>query len=94
MPVTERLWTWDHVLQGGRDFELSMILVLSFLCLVLVLSRHGRRYFDQLFASWCTLAAAFACSGPAKTSLAHRMLALVDQRRSPAMSMQRFPLQI
>src|SRR5665213_889671 len=56
MPVTERLWTWDHFLQGGKDFELGTILVLSFLCLVLVLSKHGKQCVDSLFANGCHLA--------------------------------------
>ena len=55
MPLTERLWTWDHFLHGGQDFEMSTILVLSFLCLVLVLSKHGKQGVDSLFANWCHL---------------------------------------
>ena len=40
MPVTQHLWTWDHFLHGGRDFELSTLMILSFLGLVLVLSKN------------------------------------------------------
>lgn len=56
MPVTQRIWNWDHFLRGGQDFELSMLLVLSFLCLALLLAKHGEQcvdsLFDFLFAGW------------------------------------------
>jgi hypothetical protein len=50
MPITEHLWTWDCFLQGGRDFELSSIALLSFLCLVMVLSRTYKQCVDVLFS--------------------------------------------
>lgn len=52
MPVTQHLWTWDHFLRGGQDFELGMLVILTFLCLVLVLSRHSKQGVDSLFAAW------------------------------------------
>lgn len=56
MPITQRLWNWDHFLRGGQDFELSVFLVLSFFCLVLVLSRHCKQCVDSLFAAGSRLA--------------------------------------
>lgn len=50
MPVTEYLWTWDHFLQGGRDFELSSIVLLSFFCLVMVLSSSHKHCVDLLLS--------------------------------------------
>jgi hypothetical protein len=39
MPLTQRLWTWDHFLHGGQDFELTSLMILDVLCLVLVISQ-------------------------------------------------------
>lgn len=48
MPITEHFWTWDRFFQTGRDFELSTLMVLTFLCLVLVLSRQRKQRIDFL----------------------------------------------
>ncbi len=40
---TEHLWTWDRFLRGGQDFELSLLALIAFFCLVLVLAVHFRR---------------------------------------------------
>jgi hypothetical protein len=47
---TERLWTWDHFLRGGQDFELSLLALIAFFCLVLVLAEHFRRNVSDRFA--------------------------------------------
>ena len=59
MPITEHFWTWDRFLQGGRDFELESIVLLSFLCLVMVLSKGDRHCVGLLFSAWRRLADAF-----------------------------------
>ena len=46
---TEHLWTWDHFLRGGQDFELSLLALLAFFCLILVLAQYFRRRFSELF---------------------------------------------
>jgi hypothetical protein len=56
MPVTQHLWTWDHFLHGGRDFELSTLMILSLLGLVLVLSKNLKQCIDSLLSALCTLA--------------------------------------
>jgi hypothetical protein len=56
MPVTQHLWTWDHFLHGGRDFELSTLMILSFLSLVLVLSKSLKQGIDSLLSALCVLA--------------------------------------
>jgi hypothetical protein len=38
MPITQHLWTWDHFLHGGQDFETSALMILTALNLVLVLA--------------------------------------------------------
>ena len=58
MPVTQHLWTWDHFLHGGRDFELSTLMILSILGLVLVLSKNLKQCIDSLLSRLCTLACA------------------------------------
>lgn len=47
MPITEHVWTWDRFLQGGQDFELGTLLVLSFLCLVLVLLKQCKQWLES-----------------------------------------------
>jgi hypothetical protein len=95
MPVTERLWTWDHFLQGGKDFELNAILVLLFLCLVLVLSKHGKQGVDSLFAHWCHLVFISDLRHSARIALAGAALASSKGRApSPVLSMNSLPLQI
>jgi hypothetical protein len=59
MPVTQHLWTWDHFLHGGRDFELNTLMILSLLGLVLVLAKSLKHSIDSLLSELCTLA--FAC---------------------------------
>ena len=56
MPVTQHLWTWDHFLHGGRDFELCTLMILSVLGLVLVLSKNLKQCIDSLLSRMCTLA--------------------------------------
>jgi hypothetical protein len=45
---TEHLWTWDRFLRGGQDFELSLLALLAFFCLILVLAQHFRRSVSEL----------------------------------------------
>ena len=59
MPITQHLWTWDRFLQGGRDFELGTFVLLSFLCLVMVLSRSYQNRVDVLLSARTFLAALF-----------------------------------
>lgn len=51
MPITQHFWTWDHFLQGGRDFESGIIAVLSIFLLVLVLSKSYKQCVDVLFSA-------------------------------------------
>jgi hypothetical protein len=59
MPFTQHLWTWDHFLRGGNDFETTTLLVLSFLGMALVLSRQLKQSLDSLFAALRFLSFAF-----------------------------------
>ena len=46
---TEHYWTWDHFLRGGQDFELSLLALLAFFCLILVIAQCFRRRVSDLF---------------------------------------------
>lgn len=54
-PLTQHLWTWDHFLHGGQDFELHTLVILTFLCLVLVLCKQLKWSADVLLEGWLTL---------------------------------------
>jgi hypothetical protein len=45
---TEHLWTWDRFLRGGQDFELSLLALLAFFCLILVFAEYFRRKVSDL----------------------------------------------
>jgi hypothetical protein len=51
LPFTQQFWTWDRFLHGGHDFETSVLLILTTLCLVLVLARRGNQCLSLLFRS-------------------------------------------
>jgi hypothetical protein len=80
MPVTEHFWTWDHCLHGGDDFEMSALLILSILCLVLVLLKHGKQGIDSLFANWCLLAFIFDQHRLVRTPMRGAFLILLAER--------------
>lgn len=48
LPFTQHLWTWDHFLHGGQDFETSVLLIVTSLCLVLVMVRGCKQWLAQL----------------------------------------------
>jgi hypothetical protein len=50
-PLTQRIWSWDHFLRGGQDYESSTLMVLAFLCLMLVLAQQCRQSVCLLFAA-------------------------------------------
>lgn len=39
-PLTQSIWTWDHFLQGGQDFESGALASLATLLLVFLLAQH------------------------------------------------------
>ena len=55
MPITQHIWTWDHFLRGGQDFETCASMTLVCLCLILVLARCCKQSVDALFAVLCRL---------------------------------------
>lgn len=50
MPLTQHLWTWDGFLRGGRDFELGLLMIVTFLCFVLLRAQQSRQRLGSLLA--------------------------------------------
>lgn len=50
MPLTQYLWTWDHFLHGGLDFETSLLIIVTFLCFAMLRAQHGRHNLESQFA--------------------------------------------
>ena len=50
MPLTQYLWSWDHFLHGGQDFELGILMALTLLCLALLLSKQCKRNLSDSLA--------------------------------------------
>lgn len=51
MPLTQRIWGWDHFLHGGQDFETGTLVILSILCLAVLLSHICKRRVDSWFVA-------------------------------------------
>lgn len=58
MPITEH-WDWDHFVQTGRDFEIGTLMLLTFFCLVLVLSKQLKQGIES-FLSFLSLCSSLA----------------------------------
>ena len=94
-PLTQHVWTWDHFLYGGQDYESSTLMILVFLSLVLVLAQHCKQSMSLLFAAWCQgsflsrdpLLRRIALEGP--FSISHS-----ECGASPGLEMYSLPLQI
>ena len=52
LPFTQQVWTWDRFLHGGQDFETTLLLILTSLCLVLVMARGCREGIKLLLTLW------------------------------------------
>ena len=95
MPVTQHIWTWDHFLRGGHDFELTTLLVLSFLGMALVLSRQFKDCLDSLFASWLLFSGTFSESIQGRTPIGGAFSRFpAEYLASPPVGIYRLPLKI
>ena len=91
MPATQHLWSWDHFLHGGHDYELGTLMLLSLISLALVLPKHCKQYVDSLFASWVRLRFFFCDAGLSKEAFC----AFDSLCGGPAnIDIRTFPLQI
>jgi hypothetical protein len=95
MPFTQHLWTWDHFLHGGRDFELGMLMVLSLLSLMLVLAESCKQCLHALLSTWHSLRDTFHSSA-SQEKLLHGTFTLfrVDLTTCRASSLCYLPLLI
>ncbi|HEY2471954.1 MAG TPA: hypothetical protein VGI45_29485 [Terracidiphilus sp.] len=59
MPLTQHIWTWDHFLHGGQDFESGMLVIVTVLSLAVLLSQLCKQQVDSLFASCCLVISGF-----------------------------------
>ena len=55
LPFTQQVWTWDRFLHGGQDFETTVLLILTSLCLGLVMARVCRQGIKLLLTMWSQL---------------------------------------
>lgn len=55
-PLTQQLWSWDHFLHGGQDFELAALMIFTALALVVVLSKQCGQYVHVQLGPLCLLA--------------------------------------
>ncbi len=95
MPITEHIWTWDHFLQGGQDFEFGALLVLSIFCLVLVLSRQCQQWVESSLSTWCLASLEFVDHALPPICLAGDVTVFyTEPGTDPGAPTQDFPLQI
>jgi hypothetical protein len=91
LPFTQQVWTWDRFLHGGQDFETTVLLILTSLCLVLVMARVCRQGIKLLLTLWLQLLVR-RCSAIMQPS---RIWVLcLDRSTSPPMAKYNLPLQI
>lgn len=50
MPLTQHFWAWDHFLHGGRDFETSLLLIVTLLCFLLLRTQRNQEDPGSLLA--------------------------------------------
>ena len=95
MLLTERIWTWDHFLQGGQDFEFTALAILTTLCLVLVLAQHCKQSVDLLLAARHLFSLICHDCVLAKTTRSDTCSTFRNERvSSPVLGMCSLPLQI
>ena len=94
-PVTQRIWTWDHFLHCGQDFESSVLMILIALCFVLLLAQHCKQRVKCLLAT-CPLSP-FICDDHllAGTALGEAITAFRSERvPNPTSGIYKLPLLI
>jgi hypothetical protein len=91
LPFTQQVWTFDRFLHGGQDFETTVLLIVTSLCLALVMARGCRQGIRLLLTVWSKLLVR-RCSAlmqPSRTSTT-----CVDRSAGPLITMCNLPLQI
>lgn len=95
MPLTQRIWTWDHFLHGGQDFESGMLIIVAILCLAVLLSQLCKRRIDSFFAAWRLFASPLNDCASARLRLARAFSILrTEQPAGSSIDIYSLPLQI
>ena len=95
MPLTQDIWTWDHFLRGGPDFETGMLSIVISLCLAVLLSQVCKRDLDGVFTVRHLLAFTFTHGKLPGSSLVAASLGLRgEDPDSAALDAYSLPLQI
>ena len=94
-PVTERLWIRDRLFQRDRDFKPGIVMLLSWLCLTLVVSKQCNQCVESLLSKWYI--PVFNCHDHVAPRIyvpGHLSIFHPEPRMGPAPGMDAFPLQI
>jgi len=94
MPITEHLWIWDCFLHDGQDFELGALLVLSFFCLMMVLSRQCQQRVESISLACSVDAFELNLAAPAKPVIGKASDSDSESGTDPGRNRSDFPLQI
>jgi hypothetical protein len=96
MPLTEYFWHFDGFLHGGQDFELSLLAILTVLCLVLILFQHGKKDLELLICRRRWLAFEFCHAEPAIPGEFRGLISSPHAEPLPnaALGMYTLPLQV
>jgi hypothetical protein len=91
LPFTQQVWTFDRFLHGGQDFETTVLLILTSLCLVLVMARGCRQGIKLLLTLWSKLLVR-RCSAIMQPP--RKSTTCVNRSAGPLITMYNRPLQI
>ncbi len=95
MPLTQDLWTWDHFLRGGQDFETGMLTIVLILCLAVLLSQVCKKNLDGWFTVQHVLAFTFRHGElPGRSLVGASFVSRLEQRNGTAIDAYSLPLQI
>ncbi len=96
MPLTEYFWHFDGLLRGGQDFELSLLAILTFFCLIVVLFQHGKKDLELLISLRRWLAFVFRYAEPAIPGEFRGLISSLHAEPLPnaVLGMYTLPLQI
>jgi hypothetical protein len=95
LPLTQDIWTWDHFLRGGQDFETGMLAIVIVLCLAVLLSQLCKRHIDSLFTVRHVLAFTFNHGElPGRSLLRAFFIFRVERTTGAAIDRYSLPLKI
>ncbi|RXH54637.1 hypothetical protein [Granulicella sibirica] len=95
-PWSEAFCHFDRFLYGGQDVELGLVALATFLCLVLLLARHGNSVVALSLKVLRSLAFVLRPAGPSTPGSFSGLIAAVHASPlpSPALGMYTLPIQV